>query len=217
ILGGSGGPALAEDPAPATSAAPPATRPAYTPPERDGPAGGGLGTEGAALLGGGGVLAALLAYLGLRPRKCRDCGQKMEKLGEQADDVHLDSGQKLEETLGSVNYAVWRCGACNKHEIVPRRALFTSTRECPACRYRTLQVKTQVLEHPTYTSTGRQRITKDCRQCGHHDEDFATLPMKTRPSTTSSSSGSRSSFGGSSSSSSGSSSRSSGRGAGGKW
>jgi uncharacterized protein len=188
--------------------------------------GGGVGAGllGLGALGAAGYGAVRLAR---RKRKCPGCGAVMERLGERADDVHLDSGQKLEEMLGSVDYHVYRCGACGNNEILPRRAWFSSKTNCPSCGYRTVQ---------TYDHGGIQRVTQDCKHCGYHHEDTVNTPRLTRPAP-SSSSGRRSSWGsGSSSSSSGSSGRSytssgssgssrrytgggssSGRGGGGKW
>ena len=185
--------------------------------------------------GGGGVLAVVAGLLGLggiglgggallrnRRRKCGNCGQMMNRLDEAADDVHLDSGRRLEEVMGSVNHDVWQCPGCANHQITSRRAFFGGKPECPQCHYRTVEVKKRVLESATYTSSGRQQITKDCKHCQWHDEDIAVLPRLQR----SSSSGTRSGFSsGSSSSSRGSSSggsrssggSSSGRGASGKW
>jgi uncharacterized protein len=60
---------------------------------------------------------------------------------------------------------------------------------------------------PTYSSTGRKRVTRDCRQCSYHDEDMVSIPQLTRSSSSSSGGGSSSSGGG----------RSSGGGASGSW
>ena len=130
----------------------------------------------------------------------------MQRLDETADDVYLDSGQKLEEYLSSIDYDVWKCNSCNMHTLLPYARWFSGYQQCPSCRYRTLSVDSQTVVSPTYSSTGSKRVTRDCRQCSYHDEDMVTIPRLTR-SSSSSSSGSSSSGGG----------RSSGGGASGSW
>ncbi|MBN1200418.1 MAG: TPM domain-containing protein [Anaerolineae bacterium] len=180
---------------------------------------GGGGILEPALIGGGalGVLGAgavgvqrLRRY---RRRRCPGCGTLMNRLDETADDMYLESGQKLEEMLRSVDYDVWKCPNCGNHKLLPYQAWLSRYRRCPGCGYRTLGVRTERLVAPTYTSTGQDKITRNCRHCKYHDEQIVTVPQLTR--TSSSSSG-----GGSSSSSSGGSfggGSSSGGGAGGSW
>jgi uncharacterized protein len=175
----------------------------------------------AAVAGGLGVVALVRA----RPRKCAHCKVEMQRIGEQADDVYLDSGRRLEEVLGSVDYAVWKCARCGEHEIRRSARWFSGMHDCPRCSYRTVRVHRETLEYPTYDSDGRQRVEKDCAHCHWHDEDIVYLPRKERPSESSSFSSSGSSSSGTSSHSSGTSSHSSGssgghssgRGSSGSW
>ena len=185
--------------------------PSYVPPPstgRDSGGGGGGVPTGIAAVG-----AMVLGVFGIgaygrhRKRKCPECGTQMTRLDEASDDVYLDSGQKAEETLRSVDYDVWKCGACGRHALLPYRAWFSASHDCPSCRYRTVRVKRSTLQSPTYTSTGSERVERDCRHCRWHDERVVVLPRLQR-SSSSSSSGSRSSSGGGSSS---------GRGASGSW
>ena len=165
--------------------------------------GGGATAVGAAGLG-------VRRYLRYRRRRCPDCQTYMTRLAEVADDVYLDTGQKLEEMLQSIDYDAWKCPNCNYHTLYAYRNWFSGFKKCPECSYRTVKVTTTTLEHPTYTSTGRERITKDCQHCTYHQESIATIPMKTKSSSSSSSSfgsssSASSSFGGGSSSGGGSS------------
>jgi uncharacterized protein len=147
----------------------------------------------------------------------------MARLEEAQDDVYLDSGQKLEELLSSIDYDVWKCGACGTHTLLPYPRLFSSTSQCPSCRYRTVLTKRNVLEHATYDHGGREEVVRDCRHCGYHDTDIVYTPARPRPShddssSSWSSSGSSShSFSSSSSSSSSGGGFSSGGGASGSW
>jgi len=156
-------------------------------------------------------------YLRYRKRRCPDCQTNMLRLDEISDDVYLTSGQKVEELLNSIDYDVWKCPHCNVHELYRYRRWFSGVKQCPDCTYRTLSVMSTTLEHPTYDSTGRKRVTKDCQHCDYRYETIVVIPKKTPPSDdddssfsfgSSSSRGSSSSFGGG---------RSSGGGASGSW
>jgi len=215
-----GGVAYAPPPAPEPAYSQP--QPAYTPPPGSG---GGAAGVFLALLGAGGLVAGGLgisAHARNRPRDCAQCGAHMARLDESSDDVYLDSGQKMEEYLQSIDYDVWKCGSCGNHTLHPYPRMFSGKSNCPSCRYRTVGTARHVLEYATYDSGGREEVIRDCRQCGFHDRDVVYLPRKTRPSDSSSSSSSSSSSGSSFSSSSSSSSSSgggfsSGGGASGSW
>ncbi len=136
----------------------------------------------------------------------------VRRLDESADDAHLSSGQRSEESLGSVDYDVWACPSCPQVTIPRHGAWFSGHHACPACGWKTASDRTSELEAATTLSTGRQRIDTRCAHCGHHDVSYRTLPRLTQ----------RSSFGfssgrGSSGSSSGGGGRSAGRGGGGGW
>ncbi len=164
------------------------------------------------MLGGGAGLAGLL--LGLRalarrrPRKCPTCKRAMVRLGEAEDDAHLTPGERTEEKLGSVDYDIWFCDACELAVKTRWRAVFTSYGRCPKCHQVTKSSRTTTLRAATYDSGGLVRVDDDCKHCNYHASFTRSTPRKTRSSTTS-----RSSFG----SSSGSRGRSSGRGASGRW
>ncbi|HET6764945.1 MAG TPA: TPM domain-containing protein [Longimicrobiaceae bacterium] len=174
------------------------------------------------------LVAALVLYAQWRerngPRDCGHCGKRMERLDEAGDDVYLESGQQMEERLGSVDYDVWKCTGCGGHQIIPYNSWLSGYGSCPGCHRRTLSTRTTTLESPTYDSQGRDEVNRDCRNCGFHDSDVIWTPRRTRPTQTASSSWSSSSSASSSSSSSSSGSSSgfgggssSGGGASGSW
>jgi uncharacterized protein len=168
------------------------------------------------LAGGAGVLgAAGLAGRALyrrRPRKCGACHNERVRLDETADDVHLDAGQKQEESVGSVDYDVWWCHQCEDSLVERYGAFFTSYARCSQCRYVTANKTTRTLRAATYDHGGEVEVTLNCAHCGHVSRSRHSTPRRTRSSSSSSSS-SRSS----SSRSSSSGGRSSGGGSSGSW
>ena len=200
---------------------PPAPEPAYAPQPAVSPtqpAGGGLfaGAVGMGILAAGAI--GLSAWARSRPRKCQ-CGAEMARLDELSDDVYLDSGQKMEEFMSSVNYDVWKCASCGSHTLLRYSRWFSGKSACPSCRYETVVTSRQVIQYATYDDSGQERVLRDCRHCGFHDENLVYLPRKTRPShhSSSSSRSSYSSSGSSSSSGGGGGGYSSGGGASGSW
>lgn len=158
----------------------------------------------------GGLIALPLAILmtvagyRARPRRCPRGHGRMTKLTETQDDREITAEDRLEEQLGSMNYDVWVCGQCAERTIVPHRRWFTSYRECPECKRRTLKVTTKQTSAATYSSTGSAIETRKCKNCSYNRTKTIVLPMLTRSSSGSSggssfSSGGGSSFGGGSS------------------
>ncbi|MBP7998774.1 MAG: TPM domain-containing protein [Chloroflexi bacterium] len=172
-------------------------------------------------LAGGGTATVLGAgWYGLarfrryRRRQCPACQiTDMVRLDEVQDDAFLQEGQRLEESLKSVDYDVWQCPNCQHHEVVPYVAWFSRYKKCPQCDHRAMEVNSTVVRQPTYTSTGLRRQQYDCRNCNYVNTTESVIPRLQRSTSHSSSSGrssssSRSSFGGG---------RSSGGGRSGKW
>ncbi|MDJ0821533.1 MAG: TPM domain-containing protein [Paracoccaceae bacterium] len=150
----------------------------------------------------GGAVMWLRRYMRNRPRPCDDCGTLMLRAGEEADDEHLDGGQRLEEYLKSVDYDVWHCPDCGHMTIKRYKGWFSGFSTCPECNYRTLETTSTVLVAATKSSTGRKRLDYNCKNCGYEDSETRTIP---KISSSSGSGSSRSSFGGGSSSGGGAS------------
>jgi uncharacterized protein len=196
------------------SQAMPQSAPARVEPAAQTPAPASSGTVSTPLIIAGLVSGAAASAFGAgqyaryRKRRCPNCQAYMIRLDEVSDDVYLDSGQKVEEVLASVDYDVWKCEACNYHTLHGYNRWLSGFGRCSQCNYRTLKTDSQTISSPTYTSTGTKLITRDCRHCNYHSEQRVTLPVLTRSSdSTSSYSGSHSSSGG----------HSSGGGASGRW
>ena len=148
------------------------------------------------------IILAVVGYQG-RARRCPRGHGKMTRLSETQDDQEITAEDRLEEQLGSVNYDVWVCGQCAERTIVPHRRWFSSYRECPECKRRTLKVTTKQTRAATYSSTGSAIETRKCRNCSYNTSKVVVLPMLTHSSSGgsggSSGGGGGSSFGGGSS------------------
>ncbi|MCY1041868.1 TPM domain-containing protein [Corallococcus sp. bb12-1] len=166
-----------------------------------------------AIAGGAGVLGAAglagRAWLRRRPRKCKACGTQRLRLGEVEDDAHLDAGQRVEESMGSVDYDAWWCEPCSDVLIERYGAFFTSLARCTQCNYVTGKQSSRTLRSATYDHGGEEEVTVRCAHCAFVSVSRRSTPRRTRPSSSSSSSSSsRSSSGGG---------RSSGGGSSGSW
>jgi uncharacterized protein len=136
-----------------------------------------------------------------RRRRCPECQAPMVCLAESDDDALLEKGQQTEERIGSVDYDVWKCGACSHHFTLRYPKWFSRFEKCPQCRNRTKSSTETVIQHATTTSSGRARVVERCEFCRFRREYSKTLPRIQSSSSSSggSSSGGSSSFGGGSS------------------
>jgi uncharacterized protein len=165
---------------------------------------GGLG------LVGGGVRGARVVH----HKRCKQCKVWRTVLSEEADDAHLDDGQRREEELRSIDYDVYVCGKCSSVSVMPKRAWFSGYGRCSSCSYRTMKTYSSTIQAATTYSEGQAEVTEDCDHCNHHSVSYRTIP-RIQESTSSSSGGS--SFGGSSGGSSFGGGSSGGGGAGSSW
>jgi len=181
----------------------------------------GGGGRGLALLATAGGLT-LLGGTGLvlrrrRPRQCKDCRIPMVRLDEAEDDAHLAPAEQVEERVGSVDYDVWMCPACNLTEKLRYGAFFTSYATCPQCGARTASSTSWTEREATTSSEGRARVDESCEHCDYRQSFTRVIPrvVEREPSTGVSRSSAYSSSSSSSSSSRSSSSRPSSSGFGG--
>lgn len=169
----------------------------------------GLGAMGLAVVVSGlGVREAIRRW----PRKCERCSVRMERLGEEVDDRHLNTGEKAEERLGSVDYDIWSCPECGDIRKLRWGALITSFTRCGQCGFRTASSSSRTIRAATQYSTGLAEVTERCGHCTYARTYNRTIARLPKPSSSRSSSGSSSrSSGGSRGGSS------SGRGSSGSW
>ena len=160
------------------------------------------------------TLAALLLSVGVsvplfarwrrnRPRKCPNGHGQMRRLNESDDDFALEQGERVEESLKSIDYDVWVCPTCDEKTKVPYRAWTSKYSSCPECKRRTLETKRKTLRAATQLSGGLQRVHRRCKNCKFDKVTEEATPRLPPPSSSSSGGGSSggggSSFGGGSS------------------
>lgn len=169
------------------------------------------------------ILKLKLGKLRNTPRQCQACGNTMHRLGEIEEDPHLDKGQLMEESIGSVDYDVWFCEK-DSQVLIQKYLQSSSYTKCEACNFVTSHViRTWTIQSPTYESSGKGGEEHECKNCGRKKETQFAIPKLVRSSSSGSSSSSYSSSSSSSSRSSSSSGgsfgggRSGGGGAGGSW
>jgi uncharacterized protein len=134
-----------------------------------------------------------------RRRRCPACQALMTRLGEADEDALLDGGKQAEERIGSVDYDVWKCGACGHHFTLRYPKWVSSYAQCPQCHHRTKSSTEQVIDPATTNSSGSARVVETCAFCTFHREFTKVLPRiepDASSSSGSSSGGGTSSFGG---------------------
>ena len=162
---------------------------------------------GAILASAGGAIAAAIGSITgfrrwrrYRRRRCPKCRTRMVCLDEKSDDALLAEGQQTEERVGSVDYDVWKCGACSHHFTLRYPKWLTGYAKCPQCRNRTKSSTETIITRATTSSSGSARVVEQCAFCSFHHEYTKTLPRIEQSSSSGGSSGSSSSsFGGGSS------------------
>src|SRR5262245_43580591 len=125
------------------------------------------------------VIAAvigLILHARLGKRRCLSCRIDMARLYGGAEDQYLDDGQKLEKSLGSVDYEVWQCPKCGIHDLKAQYRWFSSFAGCHSCGYRTMKVGELITAHPTEFSPGEKQIDKECYRCGFRRCEAVILP-----------------------------------------
>jgi uncharacterized protein len=131
-------------------------------------------------------------------RRCPACQTLMICLDESHDNALLEEGQQVEERIKSVDYDVWKCGACGHHFTLRYPKWFSSYSKCAQCHNRTKSSTEQVITAATTTSSGSARVVETCAFCTFHREYTKVLPRieSSGSSSGGSSSGESSSFGG---------------------
>lgn len=142
-----------------------------------------------------GILAAAAATVGVlgglwarsrkqrqHPGHCSRCGSARVLLDEETEDAHLDEGQRHEERLGTADYDVWWCEACEQGVVV-RHALQATERrvDCEKCGHAAAQEVIRTLNPATHAQGGEFQIRLSCGGCGHTQQFWRYTPRLRAP------------------------------------
>ncbi|TXD37480.1 TPM domain-containing protein [Lujinxingia vulgaris] len=141
------------------------------------------------LLGVFGVVGCTAAARYKWMRTCPKCKGTMRLLEEHEEDDHLEGGKQTEESIGSISYDVYECQSCGDLRIQGISHWFSGFAACPDCSHRTLKSHHDVIQKPTYTSTGIKEVIVRCAHCDHLSRTRVTLPRLTHASSSSSGGG----------------------------
>ncbi len=112
------------------------------------------------------------------PRNCHKCDKKMTLLSEGEEDEFLSKEKQQEETLGSVDYDVWKCADCSATTIERYPNKKTTYGICPKCRTTSYYTRsTSILKKATTTAKGEQETIKSCKFCDLTNRTLAIIPM----------------------------------------
>jgi len=107
---------------------------------------------------------------------CASCDQRMTHLDDDEEDEFLDPLQKLEETVGGVDYHVWQCPTCNKILLRQQRR-DQRVIECPACARLTLKssepakgIREQACQNPACNHRRTLRLLNEGAEDLHLDD-----------------------------------------------
>jgi uncharacterized protein len=158
-----------------------------------------IGLLGALPLGVGSVFG-FRRWRRYHRRRCPACQTRMTLLDESHDNALLEEGQQAEEHINSVDYDVWKCGACGHHFTLRYPRWFSSFSRCTQCHNRTKSSTEKVLVAATTTSSGSARVVESCAFCTFRREYTKVLPQIESSGSSSGGSSSGGSSGGGSSS-----------------
>lgn len=130
-----------------------------------------------AVVGGMGMRWWRAQEKGLDPGRCDRCGGARVLLDEETEDAHLDEGQQHEERLGTADYDVWWCEACEKGRVV-RHARQPSARKvvCEKCGHDAAQEVFKTVSTATQTQGGELKVRLSCEACGHQQQFIRYTP-----------------------------------------
>ncbi len=129
-----------------------------------------------------------------KPRDCKNCGQKTNRLNEVAEDEYLSKESQFEETLKSVDYDVWKCNSCGEISLEAYIDAKTEYSECSKCKTYAFYTTSSTTKVAATTShSGTTKVVKTCKYCNHQKVFTETIPMIVVSSSSDSSSSSSSS------------------------
>lgn len=96
---------------------------------------------------------------------CPSCNTKgsVRRLNKPENYSYLNSAQRIEVQVGSVNYPVYSCSVCGYHRVIKQPVLFTNYSQCSQCGAKTYYQKGQTQDSRFITQTFV------CLNCGKND------------------------------------------------
>ena len=140
----------------------------------------------------GSVIAAVLAFLALfvginvtrhrRFHHCPKCRARMRYITDPAERLPLlDTGQRIEDRLGSVHRDFWicpKCGTRDSDEHLHGGAITL----CPKCNYRTVKKTRTTVRAATTRHNGEDLLAWRCANCDWSREESVVTPRITEDS-----------------------------------
>jgi uncharacterized protein len=128
------------------------------------------------------ILYAILYFFVLKrlrthPIACSKCGDKMTRLSEATEDAYLTHAQQTEESVGSIDYDVWRCDQCGNTETLAfEKASAYSI--CPYCKAKTFYLaQDRIVRNATSLSAGQGERIYTCKNCNKIMTRPFTIPQ----------------------------------------
>ena len=90
----------------------------------------------------------------------------MRRLNEQEEDAFLSQAQQVEETLRSVDYDVWQCGACEATTSLAYPGTESKYAKCPKCKSLAyVEESSRTVTSPSYSMRGQGETVHACQFC----------------------------------------------------
>ncbi|HEY3402278.1 MAG TPA: hypothetical protein VGK59_02760 [Ohtaekwangia sp.] len=97
-------------------------------------------------------------------------GNKMRKLSEEEEDVHLEESQIHDEKIHVIDYDVWIDDSTG-YKKIEKYPVYQHAEECPECGYYTMKITSEEIEvAPTQNEKGMLLEHYKCSYCGHREQ-----------------------------------------------
>lgn len=121
----------------------------------------------------------VLTRIRFAPRVCGECAEDMTRAEAKKGEERLDTGQRAEVRIKSVEYDLWSCG-CDTVRVEDYPGTKPSP-ACPACSYRTFRLaRAHTIRAATYHRSGLRALQHACAHCGHVEARQERIARKQR-------------------------------------
>ncbi|MCC8145115.1 MAG: TPM domain-containing protein [Bacteroidales bacterium] len=129
------------------------------------------------------IIFAIIYFIKLNslrnsPLTCPVCTHKMVKQKNGNDIQYLNTAQKREEDVHSVEYDVWHCNNCGHNELLGYDNIHSPYSVCPHCHARTYHLEgDKIVKRATPFSKGKGEKIYKCLNCKMQDAVPYIIPM----------------------------------------